>query len=116
MLWPTLLLMHYARAVDKDGGDAVAEADRRTSIADARAAVCIHKGTALDDIDPASDYDHSDRAYRLARGSWADLVGHGPVSDYVRSDIAKAYALWLAARPDLARDDRWPGLDEDAEG
>ncbi|MFC1405814.1 MULTISPECIES: hypothetical protein [Streptacidiphilus] len=105
----TLLLFHYAR---EGSPDPVAEADRRTSMADARTALCIESGVALEDIDPATGYDHSERAYRRVRADWAQQVEQRGADWYIRRDVRWAYGIWLEARPDLATGDRWPGLDD----
>jgi hypothetical protein len=107
----TLLIFHYG---GQHTDDPVTEADRLTSMADARTALCIEQDTALDDIDPSSGYDHSDRAYHHVRASWEYQVGQHPVTDWTERNARWAYGTWLEARPDLATGDRWPGLsDED---
>lgn len=81
--------------------------DMRTSRADARIALCIARGTAMEDIDPASGYDRSDRAYRSVRASHVRNLTEQPGSDYAARDARWAYALWQGHRPDLTDGDDW---------
>ncbi|MCP3755785.1 hypothetical protein [Streptomyces sp. TBY4] len=100
-----LLLMHYARSpLDCP----VCEADRLTSMADARAGICIASGVAIEDIDPASGYDHSRRGYDRVRASWIDLIRqHGASEFYEIPDVAKVRARWAEKRPDFVEGDDW---------
>ncbi|MEU0739235.1 hypothetical protein [Streptomyces sp. NPDC006134] len=80
--------------------------DRRTSLADARIALCLESGVAIDDIDPASGYNHSRAAYDRARASWIDLIRHhGASSNYEVRDIERARARWVEVRPEYVTDD-----------
>ncbi|MGC4928057.1 hypothetical protein [Streptomyces sp. DT117] len=102
----TLMLFEIANSADSD---------RATSMADARIALCIEKGVDMDDIDPASGYDNSARAYDRARASWVDLVRqHGASPFYEVPDIEWARGLWARKRPDFLEGDDWlsAGLDE----
>lgn len=83
-----------------------ADADRRTSIADARAALCLASGTNPDDISRLG-YDTSDRAYQIARTSWREYAANHWSEDYVRPKYEEAHALWVRLRPDLATGDDW---------
>ncbi|MET9396165.1 hypothetical protein [Kitasatospora sp. NPDC002965] len=86
----------------------VCEADRRTSMADARTAICLAAGVEMDDIDPASGYNRSHRAYRRARASWIDLIRqHGANEFYSLADLVEARARWAAWRPEFAAGDDW---------
>ncbi|MEU5433851.1 hypothetical protein AB0G73_10800 [Streptomyces sp. NPDC020719] len=100
-----LLLMHYARSpLDCPAR----EADRLTSMADARAAICLAAGVAIEDIDPASGYNHSRAAYDRARASWINLIRqHGASEFHEVRDIAWARELWAAKRPDFVQGDDW---------
>ncbi|MFF7021433.1 hypothetical protein ACFY97_10500 [Streptomyces klenkii] len=100
-----LLLMHYARSpLDCP----VCEADRLTSMADARAGICIAAGVAIDDIDPASGYDHSRRGYNLVRASWVDLIRqHGASEFHEIPDIEEVRASWAEKRPEFIEGDDW---------
>jgi hypothetical protein len=80
--------------------------DRRTSLADLRTAICLKNGVAIDDIDPASGYDHSRAAYERARASWRRHIAEWPEAQYAqRPSYADARANWLRIRPDW--DDDW---------
>jgi hypothetical protein len=85
--------------------DPVERADFETSVADLRAAVCISAGVAIGDISPLG-YDHSDAGYARVRTSW---VRHLEQWGYTLFDsyVDEAFALWQAARPDLAAGDNW---------
>lgn len=78
-------------------------ADRTTSLADCRTAVCIARGIPLEEIDPSSGYDMSDRAYQVARDSWVPLAAKG---SYRRREYERALAYWTEHRPELVAD--WP--------
>ncbi|MFI1799828.1 hypothetical protein ACH427_21085 [Streptomyces sp. NPDC020379] len=100
-----LLLMHYARS---PLGCPVREADRLTSMADARIAICVASGVAIEDIDPASGYNHSRAAYERARASWIDLIRqHGASEFHEVRDIAWARGLWAEKRPEFVEGDDW---------
>lgn len=85
--------------------DPVALADFETSVADLRAAVCLEAGVSPDDISPLG-YDHSEAAYERVRLSWVRHIEQFGLTMF-RTDVEDAQALWLAARPDLARGDDW---------
>lgn len=88
--------------------DAVRDSDddRRATIADARAAVCLASGTHPDDISPLG-YDTSDRAYQTVRDSWRSLAAQNWSEDYDRPEYEAVHALWVRLRPDLAVGDDW---------
>jgi len=82
--------------------------DRRTSMADLRTAICLKNGVHIDDIDPASGYDHSRAGYETVRASWSRLYAEDPNakdSAWFARHYAKARANWLRIRPDW--DDDW---------
>lgn len=100
-----LLLMHYARS---PLSCPECEADRLTSMADARIAICIASGVAIEDIDPATGYDHSRRGYERVRASWIDLIRQHGASDFHElRDIEEVRALWAEKRPRFVEDDDW---------
>lgn len=102
---PNLLLMSYAR---RPLDCPVCEADRLTSMADARIGVCIAAGVAIDDIDPTTGYDYSRRAYGRARASWIDLIRqHGASEFHELCDIDEVKAKWAAKRPEFVEGDDW---------
>lgn len=64
--------------------------DRRTALADLRAAVCVYAGVAVDDIDPASGYDLSERSYLDSLARWTEhFMVHGP-SEWTVRECASA--------------------------
>lgn len=100
---PNLLLMSFARSpLDCPA----CEADRLTSMADARAGVCIAAGVAIEDIDPATGYDHSRRSYEAVRASWVDLIRqHGASEFHELRDIEEVRTYWAQKRPQFVEDD-----------
>jgi hypothetical protein len=109
------LLMSFAR----DDGDPVTAADRRTSMADARAALCLAHGVDPADITPLG-YDHTPAAYERVRESWvAHIAGFGwrDLTDAPHLAAARGYWAgftagdnWLNAgwERHLTRPDRCP--------
>lgn len=93
-----LLLMRLA---GEEGPDAA------TSVADARAAICLASGVSPDDISPLG-YDRSARAYWKVRASWVQLVEmDGWAEQYDQPRMDEVMAVWRAAQPELAEDDDW---------
>ncbi len=89
------------RLVDEGGPDS------RTSVADARSAICLAAGVSPDDISPLG-YDHSTRAYRSVRASWIRLIEADGWSEYLdQSRLDEVMAVWSAAQPELAAGDDW---------
>lgn len=82
-------------------------ADRKTSLADARIALCLAQGIALDDIDPASGYSLSRESYEQVRQSWRNQVKQPGWSEYLRPDYEKAFAFWSVRRPEFTNGDDW---------
>lgn len=96
---PASLIRHYARSKDPD---------QRTSMADARIALCIAYGIAIDDIDPASGYNYSRGAYDRARQSWvSNIKYHGFSEIYDRANLDSALANWTERRPEYTTGDDW---------
>lgn len=81
--------------------------DARTSLADARAALCIARGVDLDDIDPSTGHDLSRRAYDTARRSWRSLAREDGLTQYTRAKMRAAYDRWAQLRPDFTASDDW---------
>ncbi|MFC9818007.1 hypothetical protein ACFVJM_38830 [Streptomyces virginiae] len=89
--------------------------DRATAMADARTALCLAAGVDIEDIDPASGYDISRRAYRRSRQSWIDHMGQEGLSYfYVRPDLEKVVARWTERRPQYTAGDDWAAAGVDA--
>ena len=88
--------------------DPVLRADGRTSVADARAALCIAQGVPVDEIDPASGHDLSRSAYEDVRLSWRRQVAmHGFSEQYDRPRLESAVGWWTARRPQFTAGDDW---------
>lgn len=103
----THLMFHYANR----GWDA----DNRTSMNDARIALCIESGVALEDIDPTTGHDWSRRAYDNVRASWVSIVKyHGLTDGYLQTGLRQAFAVWAERRPAFAEGDDWEAAAVDA--
>ncbi|WP_143660019.1 hypothetical protein [Streptomyces sp. WZ.A104] len=77
-------------------------------MADARAGICTASGVAIDDIDPATGYDHSRRGYERVRASWVDLIcQHGANEFHEIRDIAEVRSYWSEKRPEFTDGDDW---------
>lgn len=81
--------------------------DMATSRADARTALCIAQGVAMEDIDPSLGYDRSERAYQNVRASHVRNLREQPGSEYAARDARWAHDLWMGHRPDLTEGDDW---------
>jgi hypothetical protein len=93
------LIRHYAGSSDPD---------QRTSMADARIAFCLARGVDMDDIDPASGYDYSRRAYDSCRQSWvSNIKYHGFSRVFEGPGLTRALANWTTHRPDFIAGDDW---------
>jgi len=84
-------------------------ADRRTSLADARIALCIAQGNSLDDIDPASGYSLSRTSYERTRQSWRNQAKQPGWSESLRPALEKALVYWTEHRPEFTAGDDWFG-------
>ncbi|GAB2717987.1 hypothetical protein [Streptomyces bullii] len=82
-------------------------ADRKTSMADARIALCVAQGNSLDDIDPASGYSLSRESYERVRQSWRNQAKQPGWNECLRPDLEKAVAFWSTRRPDFTEGDDW---------
>lgn len=82
-------------------------ADRMTSLADARIALCVAQGDSLDDIDPANGYSLSRESYEHVRQSWRNQAKQPGWTESLRSDLEKAIAFWSARRPEFTEGDDW---------
>jgi hypothetical protein len=86
-------------------GDAVADADHQTAMADLRAAVCLANGVSPDDIGPRG-HDHSKAGYARVRVSWVrhiEQFGLGMFDD----NPERVLGYWREVQPELARGDDW---------
>lgn len=82
-------------------------ADRETSLADARIALCVAQGNALDDIDPASGYSLIRESYERVRQSWRNQAKQPGWSESLRPALEKALAFWSERRPEFTEGDDW---------
>ncbi len=87
--------------------DPVIRFNARTSQCDARAALCLAKGVAIEDIDPATGYDHSEQAYERSRASWLLQISDHGATDWLVGGAREAQAKWMKRRPDLTAGDDW---------
>lgn len=86
----------------------VAAADLRTSMDDARAALCIAQGVPFGDIDPASGHNLTRAAYEAARAEWRQRVGeYGFSEQYDRPRYQAARDRWERRRPQFTDGDDW---------
>lgn len=82
-------------------------ADRMTSLADARIALCVAQGNSLDDIDPASGYSLSRESYEHVRQSWRNQAKQPGWNECYRPGLEKAITFWSERRPEFTRGDDW---------
>lgn len=81
--------------------------EQRTSMNDARIALCIALGRDLDDIDATSGHDLSREAYENVRASWRwNIQMHG-WNDWYQRGVDEALARWRERRPDFVDGDDW---------
>jgi hypothetical protein len=81
--------------------------DRETSMVDARIALCVAEGIAIDDIDPASGYSLSRKSYESVRQSWRYTIREHGWSECYRRDLEEVLAYWAARRPEFTEGDDW---------
>lgn len=87
--------------------DLVAMADHATSMADARAALCVARGVPFDDID-GTGYSLTRDSYERSRQSWRNAFkDDGGLTDYTRPWHEEAVAYWTAQRPQFIKGDDW---------
>lgn len=105
MFAPAAVLRHYAHQLT---AGPVGEADRYTSMCDARTALALTLGTSIEDIDSASGYSMSRRCYDSVRHSWVSSIKyHGFSAVYEQDSLDKARAFWLERRPEFIDGDDW---------
>ncbi|MDT0381378.1 hypothetical protein RM572_21710 [Streptomyces sp. DSM 42041] len=113
-----LRMQTIARAAS-DPTDHVAAVDARTSMDDARIALCVARGVPLEDIDPSQGYDLTRRAYESVRDTWIGEVRRKGLSEYTRPWFEAALAYWREHRPEFVEGDDWlaaAGCDPDCDG
>lgn len=100
-----LRMMRLAR--QRDTLKTVEGVEQRTSMNDARTALCIAMGRDLDDIDPTSGHDLSHEAYEDVRASWRwNIQMHG-WNEWMERNLDAAVAWWHERRPEFADGDDW---------
>lgn len=91
----------------KTDPDPVHDVDHRTSMSDARIALCAARGVALDDIDPTTGHDISRPAYERSRSDWRRHIEQQGWDVYTAAQYAEVRARWEARRPKWVADDDW---------
>ncbi|MFE9735447.1 hypothetical protein ACFYO9_33890 [Streptomyces sp. NPDC005863] len=100
-----LRMMRLAR--QRDTLASVEGVEQRTSMNDARIALCIAMGRDLDDIDATSGHDLSREAYENVRASWRwNIQMHG-WNDWMQRGVDEALANWREHRPEFVEGDDW---------
>ncbi|MGW9401459.1 hypothetical protein [Streptomyces sp. NPDC055642] len=94
-------------AQSRDSHRTVAGVEQRTSMNDARIALCIAMGRDLDDIDPTSGHDLSREAYESVRTSWRYTIQMHGWSDWHERELGNALAWWRERRPEFVDGDDW---------
>ncbi|WP_428956210.1 hypothetical protein [Streptomyces sp. cg35] len=94
-------------ALRRDTLQTVEGVEQRTSVNDARIALCVAVGRDVDDIDPTSGHDLSREAYESVRQSWRwNIQMHG-WSDWFERNLAEVLAFWRERRPEFVDGDDW---------
>lgn len=100
-----LRIMRLAR--QRDTLKTVEGVEQRTSVSDARIALCIALGRDFDDIDPASGHDLSREAYENVRKSWRwNIQMHG-WNGWWERNLSESLTWWRKRRPDFVDGDDW---------
>jgi hypothetical protein len=100
-----LRIMRLAR--HRDTLKTIEGVEQRTSVNDARIALCIALGVDLDDIDPTSGCALTHQAYEDARHSWRwNIQMHG-WNDWWERNLDEALAWWRERRPEFLDGDDW---------
>lgn len=100
-----LRMMRLAR--QRDTLKTVQGVEQRTSVNDARIALCIVCGVPLDDIDPTSGSSLTRQAYENARHSWRWNIRMHGWNDWYERNLNEALAWWRERRPDFVDGDDW---------
>lgn len=100
-------MFNLSNAWTDKGLDPARDADMRTSMDDARTALCIARGVDLNDIDPATGHDYSRRAYESVRQSWLDLITTHGLTEHIEQQVREVRAMWAERRPEWVEGDPW---------
>lgn len=94
-------------ARNRDTLTTVAGVEQRTSMNDARIALCAAMGVDLDDLDPSSGHNLTRAAYESVRESWRwNIQMHG-WNEWYEKNLAEAVAWWHERRPEFVEGDDW---------
>jgi hypothetical protein len=94
-------------AQGRDSLRTVEGVEQRTSMNDARIALCVALGREPDDLDPNSGHDLSRAAYESVRESWRwNIQMHG-WNDWYERNLEDALAWWRERRPEFLDGDDW---------
>jgi hypothetical protein len=100
-----LRIMRLAR--QRDTLKTVEGVEQRTSVNDARIALCAALGRDFDDIDPTTGLNYSREAYENVRHSWRwNIQMHG-WNEWWERGLNEALANWRKHRPDFVDGDDW---------
>ena len=81
--------------------------EQRTSVNDARIALCIAAGVPLDDIDPTSGSNLTRKAYEATRHSYRwNIEMHG-WNEWWERNLNESLAWWQERRPEFVDGDDW---------
>lgn len=100
-----LRMMRLAR--QRDSLKTVAGVEQRTSMNDARTALCIAMARDLDDIDASSGHDLSREAYDDVRESWRWNIRMHGWNDWHERNLNEALAWWRERCPEFVDGDDW---------
>ncbi|MWA08772.1 hypothetical protein [Streptomyces sp. BA2] len=100
-----LRIMRLAR--HRDTLKTVEGVEQRTSMNDARTALCIALGRDLDDIDATSGHSLSRESYESVRQSWRWNVQMHGWSEWYERGLSEAQAWWRERRPEFVDGDDW---------
>lgn len=100
-------MFNLAHTWGDKGLDPVHDADMRTSMNDARTALCIAYDVDPDDIDPTTGHNYSRRAYETVRQSWIDLIAQEGLTEHNQQGLHEARAMWAERRPEWTANDPW---------
>lgn len=81
--------------------------EQRTSMNDARIALCAAMGVDLEDIDPSSGHDLSRAGYESVRESWRWNIRMHGWDEWYERHLNEALANWRERRPEFVDGDDW---------
>jgi hypothetical protein len=94
-------------AIHRDTLKTVEGVEQRTSVNDARIALCVANGIDPDDVDPTSGHSLSRESYESVRQSWRwNIQMHG-LTEWYEQGLTEALAWWRERRPEFVDGDDW---------